>query len=243
MANYIVTGASSGIGRAVAAALADRGVTVVAAARRREQLDELAEQHGESIRPLAADLATEAGLAALAAAVSDFDEIAGVVHAAGSLVPVEPYTALTSDSLTHHFRIHVATPIEINNRLGAQLRGGRIIYIDSYSASSPRHGWSGYSIVKAAAQMAARAAEQELDGVDIIRIFPGGVRTPLVEAVLDTEGSPVGDAFRGYDAAGDIAEPAAIGAYIAHVALDTTESDLASHDIWDYADPTTHPPS
>lgn len=224
MTIYIVTGASSGIGRAAAAALAARGVTVLAAARSAEPLSELAAAADGNIRPVVADLATEAGLAALAEAASAFDRVDGIVHSAGSLVPVESYGELTSAALAVHFEIHVGAPIEINNRLREQLRGGRVFYIDSYSASSPRDGWAGYSILKAAAQMAARAASQELDDVNVVRIFPGGVRTPLVEAVLAApETSAAANAFRDFDAAGDITEPEDIGAYIAQVALDVSD--------------------
>ena len=241
MATYLVTGASSGIGRAVATALAVREVTVLAVARSEGKLRELAAEFDGQVHPVVADLVTGDGIAAVVEAAAAFDRIDGVVHSAGSLVPVEPYGELISAELTRHFAIHVGAPIEINNRLGERLRGGRVVYIDSYSASSPRDGWAGYSILKAAAQMAARAASQELDGVDVVRIFPGGVRTPLVEAVLAApETSAAANAFRGFDAAGDIVEPEDIGAYIARVALDVSTAELAGREFWDFSDPATH---
>ncbi|MEM7094257.1 MAG: SDR family NAD(P)-dependent oxidoreductase [Actinomycetota bacterium] len=237
MSSYIVTGASSGIGRATAVALAERGASVLAIARRVGPLAELAAGHPGLVQTLAADLATEEGLAALverAAALADTDGIDGVVHAAGSLVPVEPYGELDSDALTDHFRVHVATPIEINNRLADQLRGGRVVYIDSFSAASPRAGWSAYSIVKAAAQMAARAASQELDDVHVVRIFPGGVRTPLVDGVLADRSSPVGDVFRELQAAGELAEPDDVGRYIARIATEMSTEELRTTEFWEY---------
>jgi len=241
MATYIVTGASSGIGRAAAAALAAREVTVLAVARSEGKLRELSAEFDGLVHPVVADLASEDGLQAFVEAVARFDRFDGVVHSAGSLVPVEPYGELTAVALSRHFAIHVGAPIEINNRVGERIRGGRVVYIDSYSASSPRDGWAGYSILKAAAQMAARAASQELDDVDIVRIFPGGVRTPLVEAVLAApETSAAANAFRGFDAAGDIAEPKEIGAYIARLALDVSSAELAEREFWDFGDPATH---
>lgn len=233
MSTFIVTGASSGIGRATACALADRGVTVLAVARRGDALAELAAGHADLVRPVVADLSTDEGIATLVEAASAFDQIDGVVHGAGSIVPVEAYAGLSPNELTAHFRIHVATPIEINNRLGERLRGGRVLYIDSYSATTPRHGWSGYSILKAAAQMAARTAEQELDGVHVVRVFPGGVRTPLVDAVLASP-TPAGDAFRAYDDAGEIVDPADTGRYIAGILLDATDAELAATEAWDF---------
>ena len=232
MPTFVVTGASSGIGRATAAALADRGADVIAVARRREPLAELAATH-DTVTAVVADLSTAEGIDTLVAAVPTDHPVDGIVHAAGSLVPVAPYRGLAADELTAHFRIHVATPIEITNRFADRLAGGRAIYIDSYSAGDPRDGWAGYSIVKAAAQMSARAAAQELDDIDVVRIFPGGVRTELVEAVLDSPGSPAGDAFRAYDDAGQIAEPDEVGAFVAIIAL-LPRAELAEREFWDF---------
>lgn len=239
---FIVTGASSGIGRATAAALAQRSVEVLAVARRSEPQAELQNQHGDNVRVLAADLATHQGIEDLAALATAYGRVNGVVHAAGSSIPPAGYGQLAADELAEHFRIHVTTPIEINNRLQHLLRGGRVVYTDSYSAAAPRPGWSGYSIIKAAAQMAARAADEELEDVQVIRVFPGGVRTPLVQAILDSPTpSPTREDFRELDASGQLSEPDVIGTYIAGIALDATMEQLAAREFWDYNDPTSHP--
>jgi short-subunit dehydrogenase len=82
---YIVTGASFGIGRAVAAALASRGLRVAAVARSADLLDSLAAQCHRSVTPVVADLATDAGIGQVVAATADESGIEGLVHSAGSL--------------------------------------------------------------------------------------------------------------------------------------------------------------
>lgn len=238
---FIVTGASSGIGRGTAAALARRGIDVLTVARRAELLTELQRDNGSNIRPIVADLSTESGINELLARAETYGHVDGIVHAAGSLIPPADYGELRADELTEHFRIHVATPIEINNRLGALLQGSRLVYIDSASASDPRVGWSGYSIVKSAAQLAARAATEELREAQVVRIFPGGVRTQIVQAVLESPNpSPTKTLFTELVDAGTFAEPNAVGDYIARIALDATSEQLAEREFWDFNDPTSH---
>lgn len=238
---FLVTGASSGIGHGTAAAFGQRGIDVLAVARRLEPLRALADTYGPHVHTLAADLSTPDGLHDLIEATAAFSRIDGVVHAAGSLIPVAPYAELTGSELTSHFDVHVVAPIEINNRLGDRLHGARVLHIDSFSASALRVGWSQYSILKAAAQMAARAAAEELQDTRIVRVFPGGVRTELVEAVLESSSqSPAVEAFREFDRAGELNEPADVGRFIARIALDATDEALDQHESWDYGDPTAH---
>jgi len=125
------------------------------------------------------------------------------------------------NDLQKHFAVHVEAPIALNNGLGHKLQGGRVLFIDSYSADSPRVGWAGYSIVKAAARMAALSATAELTGSTVIRVLPGGVRTPLVDDILSSaQQNPTAIAFRQLDQAGKIAEPEAVGAYLGSLLID-----------------------
>ena len=207
-----MTGASDGIGRAVASELAHRGASVLAVARDRRRLDDLSRSH---VAVLAADLATTEGRQALFARVGDQETLESLVHAAGSRVPAESYGAIDPERLVEDFRIHVAAVLAINQRLADRAR--RVVVFDSYSALSPRVGWAGYSIVKAAAQMAARALEEEVDGPEVLRLYPGAVRTPLVESILGSEPSPARDAFRSLEVEGRVAEPEEIGRWVADI--------------------------
>jgi len=118
------------------------------------------------------------------------------------------YQKLQTKEVTHHFNVHVLAPIALNQRLKFHKDNGRIVFIDSYSANAPRVGWSAYSIVKSAAQMAARSAAAELQGMRVVRIFPGAVRTALVESVLNAnDKSPTSEIFKALNVAGTIVDP------------------------------------
>src|SRR5262252_9097371 len=82
----VVTGASSGIGLEFARELARRGHPVLAVARRRDRLEALAREaaaHGRRIEPLAADLATEEGLALVVRRTEELGELDLLINNAG----------------------------------------------------------------------------------------------------------------------------------------------------------------
>ncbi len=250
----IVTGATSGIGRATAAVLADRGVTVGAVGRRQALLDQLSAQR-TNIITVSADLSSSAGIDQVVGLASNY-EIAGIVHGAGTHVDPVEYCQLDGADLIEAMAVHVSAPLDLNNRILTQLtrqpshRSGnqsqastrlRIVFIDSYSATSHRIGWSAYSIVKAAAQMAARAAAAELPHAITVRVFPGAVNTPLVSGVLNSPNdSPTRALFELMAANDQLAEPEQAATFIAHLLLDATEDQLDNRSSWDFNKPEDH---
>ena len=200
---------------------------VVAVGRNLDSLSALQDQYSATVQIVAADISITDGIDAILDVTRSCTRVDGIVHAAGSSVPLAAYQnmSLKGNELEQHFSVHVTAPIVLNNRLASELTGSRILYIDSNSANSLRVGWAGYSIVKAAAQMAARSAAAELKRSSVIRLFPGAVRTPLVEAVLASKDqSDVVDTFRKLDRDGKISSADVIGAFAAHILIDASES-------------------
>lgn len=235
---YIVTGASSGIGKATAIALAQRNRKVLAVARRQHLLDALARQYPQFITTLSADLADANAIEQLALAAQELGNILGVVHAAGTLIDLANYQQADTQKLLDGMAVHVAAPMALNNRLGDHLSGARVMYIDSHSASNLRVGWASYSIIKSAAQMAARAAAEELIDSIVIRVFPGAVDTPLVASVLaSTNTSPTVDTFRKLEANGEMTSPSIVGDFLANILTRATKIDLHSRSVWDINNP------
>ena len=238
---YIVTGASSGIGQAIALELLTRGEMVLAVARREGAFATLEHAHSENLIGVNADVSHPDGIERIHNAATR-QPLKGIVHSAGSSVPLGDYASVTPENLVHDMAVHVAAPMALNNRFSNRLEQARIVYIDSYSASDLRVGWCGYSIVKAAAQMAAKAAKAELSAAEIIRVFPGGVRTPLVEAVLDSAAdSPTSDIFKALDVAGKLVQPIQVGRFVADILLHATTEQLAARDFWDISNSADNP--
>lgn len=211
---HVVTGASEGIGRAVAIELAARGESVLAVARSRSRLEALEDDH-PGVAVVVADLTTESGRERVVAALTGRGLIDSIVHCAGSRVEPSPLVDVDVDGIVEHFRIHVAAVIAISQELSAANGLARLVIFDSYSATTPRIGWGGYSIVKAAAQMTARLFESEMTDVEVLRLYPGAVRTGLLETVLDSSPSPARDVYRSMASAGAIADPADIARWAA----------------------------
>ncbi len=162
-------------------------------------------------------------------------KVDGIAHAAGSLITPAKYQDLKADEMLADLNIHITVPISLNNALQDEVADGRILYIDSYSANNLRVGWSGYSIVKAAAQMAARSAAKEITKSTIVRVYPGAVQTPLVEAILSTkQSSPTFDMFKEMESNGSISEPGVVGEFIADILVTATDQQLEEREIWDF---------
>ncbi|HVR33419.1 MAG TPA: SDR family NAD(P)-dependent oxidoreductase [Acidimicrobiia bacterium] len=214
---HIVTGASRGIGRAVAAELAIRGEPVVAVARSAEPLEALAAGHS-GITPVPVDLSTDAGRRILLATL-DVVPVASLVHCAASTVPVQAFVSIDPDRLVEDFRIHVAALVALTGLVITERGLDRVAIVDSYSATTPRVGWAGYSVLKAAAQMAAVALQREHPEVRVLRLFPGAVRTGLLEAVLDGPPSPARETYRALETDGAVAAPADVAHWIADALL------------------------
>jgi 3-oxoacyl-[acyl-carrier protein] reductase len=152
----VVSGAGSGIGRAVTLRLAADGFHVAAAGRRRGPLDSLAgEAAGGSIDAIAADVATETGSAAVAAHTgSDGRRLAGVVAAAGGLSPDGSrgvgLAGVRGDWLAS-FESNVLTAVLLVEALREQIEGdgGRVVLVSSVAALRGSGGGP-YGAMKAA---------------------------------------------------------------------------------------------
>jgi NADP-dependent 3-hydroxy acid dehydrogenase YdfG len=180
----IVTGASRGIGRAVAQALAARGATVGLAARSTGQLEALAAELPGTHHPLTCDVALPASLAAaveaFVAAAGGLDLLvanAGIAHyepvAEQSLERIEQMTQV--NWLGTVYTITAALP-----QLLAQRRG-HIVVMSSGAGLRAFPGAAAYSATKAAQRMFAEALRHELagTGVSLTTVYPGEIRTSL----------------------------------------------------------------
>lgn len=188
MAVIFLTGASSGIGRAIAVELATAGHEVLALARRKTPLEELAAAHA-GITPLVLDV-TDAE--AVAAAVKD-REIDVLINNAGMMPPPGPFWDTDPADTAQALEVNLTSVLELTRQVipGMRARGrGHVIFTGSSAAHGVFPNMAVYSATKAAiAQFAAcLRAELSPDGIRVTEIVPGRVETHLYDGLVDEVG-------------------------------------------------------
>jgi short-subunit dehydrogenase len=176
----LVTGASSGIGRATAAALAARGYRVLGTSRSPESL--LPEHRAAGVEYLRLDLASQDSIDALV------DRVAGVdilVNNAGESQS-GPFEDLPGDALRRLFQVNVLGPVRLTQLAlpGMRERGyGRVVMVGSMLASFPLAYRSSYVATKAALKGFSNAARHEFSpfGVWLSTVEPGSINTGINE--------------------------------------------------------------
>ncbi|MFF5363070.1 SDR family NAD(P)-dependent oxidoreductase [Streptomyces scabiei] len=183
----VVTGGSSGIGKAIASALARAGASVVIVARKEAELtatvDELTADGCRAAR-VSGDLSTRAGVRAAAErAVEAFGEPDILVNSAGvNLRP--PLGELDEDVWDTTMAVNLDAPFLLGQRFGPGMaeRGyGRIIHITSQQAHRAFVRSGAYGVSKGALESLARSQAEEWSpyGVTCNTLVPGFVPTPL----------------------------------------------------------------
>lgn len=174
----VVTGASSGIGAATARRLAAEGFSVVAAARRRDRLDELAAST-PGIRPLTLDVTSASSVADLAASLPDVDVL---VNNAGGAIGVEPVEQADPADWQAMYDTNVLGVLRVTQALLPALErgsGGHIVMTGSIAGHLVYEGGAGYTAAKHAESAVAETLRLELNGrpIRVTEIAPGMVRT------------------------------------------------------------------
>ena len=174
----LVTGASSGIGRAIAERCVAEGARVLATGRRSEALDEL-----DGVRRHVGDLRLPgAPETAVAKAVELLGGLDGVVHAAGTLIRGQDARSTSDQEIDSVLLDNLAVPQRVARAaLGALGRGGSLVLISSQLARIGVPGYSSYCAAKAGVEGLVRslAVDVGADGIRVNAIAPGLVRTPM----------------------------------------------------------------
>ncbi|MFK7835990.1 MAG: SDR family NAD(P)-dependent oxidoreductase [Sulfitobacter sp.] len=185
-----ITGASSGLGRRAAVALAAAGASVVGVARRPEALDELETEIGDQASTVVADVADRNNVNDLVAKIrAPFGAPDIVVHAAGV------NTRQTADEVTpegwdHTLALNLSAPFFLSQAMVPAMRAkrfGRIVNFASLQTSRAFPGGIAYGASKAGVGQMTRAMAEawSKDGITANAIGPGFFPTELTAAVFD----------------------------------------------------------
>lgn len=172
----LITGATGGIGRAIARAVHHRGATVVLTARRLDTLDDIARELGDRVEVVGADLSNRPDLERLGER-TDVDVLVAnaAVPAAGRLHTFSPR------ELDRAIDVNVRAPMQLTLTLLPHMvdRGsGHLVYVSSLAGKVASAGSSVYSATKFALRGFGYSLSEELrdTGVGVTTIFPGFIR-------------------------------------------------------------------
>lgn len=185
----IVTGASRGLGRAIARGLAAEGARVLAVARSVADLESLAAEFDGRVVAAPCDMADIAAVQDLVpTALSRFGRLDVVVNNAG-IAPAQAFSDMPLEQWRHIFGVNVFGPVALIQAAGPHLRAqgsGKIINIGSLSSLRGKPVLAAYSASKGALLRLTEAlsAEWAKDGVCVNMIAPGGFATEAQQAVL-----------------------------------------------------------
>lgn len=205
--NAVITGASQGLGLAIAKAYVEAGASVLLCARDAVTLEqarlEVAAGAGPGQRVLAirADVAVQADIAALAAlALREMPQVHALVNNAGVYGPLGPIEGIEWDAWVAAIQINLMGSVLACRAFLPHFKShryGKIIQLSGGGATKPLPHISAYAASKAAIVRFAETLAEEVrgEGIDVNSFAPGALNTRLLDEVLDAGPAAVGESF------------------------------------------------
>lgn len=191
----VVTGATSGIGRATALALADCGMALGLVGRDSRRLADVtmeARTSSPRVEAYQGDLSQDEDIRRIVMSVQkDFAGVDVLVHSAG-LFHMGSVGQSPIEELDELYRVNVRAPYALSQALLPMLsaKNGQIVFVNSSAGISSRAGVAAYAATKHALRAIADALRAEVnpDAVRVISIYPGRTATPQQKIIHEKEG-------------------------------------------------------
>jgi NAD(P)-dependent dehydrogenase (short-subunit alcohol dehydrogenase family) len=190
----MITGASQGLGRALALAYAKEGAQIVINSRQRESIGPVAEEAesmGAEVLALAADVARSSDVERLVgAATQRFGRVDVLVNNAGVLGPRVAIAEYPEDEWRLVVDTNLTGPFLVSKAVIAHMpEGGSIVNVVSGVSVEGRSGWGAYSVSKFGVEGLTQilAAELKERGIRVNAVDPGGMRTEMRAAAYPEE--------------------------------------------------------
>jgi short-subunit dehydrogenase len=216
----LITGASSGIGAALAARLSRDGARLVLAGRDAVSLNAVAARCGPEALPVVADVTDDAAVAALVdAALRRFGGIDAVVNNAGSAVSCRA-SALSTAGAAAELEANFLSAVRVTAAALPALRargGGHVVCVGSLLALAPRRAAAqraAYAASKAALHAWAHALHADVaqEGIAVTLLVPGPVATPFAARATAAAAAAAGEGGAAAGAPGASLPPLALPA-------------------------------
>jgi NAD(P)-dependent dehydrogenase (short-subunit alcohol dehydrogenase family) len=194
----IVTGASRGLGLALAGGLAEAGYQLIIDARDGDALEaaaaEIRARHDlprRAVLALPGDISDAGHRSALAAAAGERGGASLLINNAGTLgaSPLPPLAEYPPAALLAAFEVNVVAPVALTQLVLPDLRrlGGSVLSVTSDAAVEPYAGWGGYGAAKAALEQASNVLAAEEPAVRVWWVDPGDIRTRMHQQAFPGE--------------------------------------------------------
>ncbi len=182
---YVVTGATSGMGREVALELAASGAKVLSIGRNVESLIKIQSEFPDNVFPAQLDVCNSTELEeAIKAFVIEHGKLNGAVHAAGisEITPVKNYDVISAKQIMDISFWAGMKLLSLVTKVKYGLAGTSTVFFSSVCAYSHERGMFAYGASKAAIDSGIRSAAKEICGKGhrVNSIVPGWVKTPMI---------------------------------------------------------------
>ncbi|MCH9684811.1 MAG: SDR family oxidoreductase [Deltaproteobacteria bacterium] len=187
----VVTGASTGIGRATTKALVEHGLGVFGSVRKQADADSLSDEFGDQVVPLSFDVTDPEAIAEAVKAVHEVvgdQPLAGLVNNAG-VAMAGPLMHIPMEELRQQFEVNVFGLMAVTQaflpalgaRRGSKGVPGRVVNVSSVAGRITAPFLGAYAASKHAVEALSDALRRELliYGIDVIVIQPGAIKTPI----------------------------------------------------------------
>lgn len=193
----VVTGAGSGIGRAIAARLAAIGADVCLIGRTPAKLDSVRTDLSHmkvKVHALPCDLDKEDDVLALRPHIERlFPALDVLVHSAGTIHPA-PLASVTAAELDAHYRVNVRAPVLLTQALLPLIASarGQIVFINSSLGIRTKENCGAYAASKHALKAIADTLRMELNprGIRVLTAYPGNTATQMQAQLCRDAGKP-----------------------------------------------------
>lgn len=195
---WLITGSSTGLGRALAQAVLERGYYLVATARQPEQLRELSDRYPDRVTTIVLDVTNAQSIQqAVEAALNAYNRIDVLVNNAG-YGTVGAIEEVNDDDVRRQFDTNLFGAINVTRAILPTLReqrSGHILNISSANGISAFAGVGIYSATKFALEAISEALAQEVKplGIKVTIIEPGSSRTNFSSRALSTLSHQIND--------------------------------------------------
>ncbi len=184
----VVTGASSGIGKAIALGLVAQGARLCLVGRDLKKLEEVVESAGS----YQVDLMVEKDIREFANRLKkDVGQVDILIHCAG-IISIGPFDQAGTEDFDRQYKLNTRLLILLTQALLPMMRScqGQIVFINSSAGLTARANVGQYAATKHALRAIADSLREEVnaDGVRVISLFLGRTATPMQVGIYETEG-------------------------------------------------------